>query len=176
MGLNITAYSKVTLVRAIGVKQFDDDKGARGLAERDSHTFLYQDGERPQSDGMTDGVYSTYGKCFKFDAGSYGGYGAWRNELAETMLGKSAKDVWAMCAMSVTAMKSAAEKPLPFLELINFSDCEGFIGPETCAKLSADFANNQKKANGGSKQFRKTYAQWRKAFAIASGGGVVKFH
>lgn len=176
MGLTITAYSKVTLVCAIGAREFDGNREAQSLAGYDSHTFLYQDGERPQSDGMADGVYSTDGKGFEFEAGSYGGYGAWRNELAEMMLGKSAEDVWTMCNAPATEAKSEAERMLPFLELINFSDCEGFIGPKTCAKLSADFANNQKKANGGDKHFRKRYAEWRKAFAIASEGGVVKFH
>ena len=30
---------------------------------------------------------------------------------------------------------------LPFVELINFSDCEGVIGPEVAAKLAKDFAD-----------------------------------
>ena len=35
----------------------------------------------------------------------------------------------------------------PFWELINFSDCEGVIGPKTSAKLAGDFAAFQEKAD-----------------------------
>lgn len=176
MGLDITAYGKVILVRAMDVKRYSSDKEAQSLADSDGHVYLCQDGKRPQSDGMADGVYAISGPVFGFRAGSYGGYNDWRNQLALMMLGMPAEQVWRMCEMPITATKAEAEKPLPFVELINFSDCEGFIGPKTCAKLSADFANNQKKADKGDAWFRQKYADWRKAFAIASEGGAVDFH
>lgn len=176
MGLNITAYKKVTLVSAMDVKQYNADEDAQQLADSGGHTLLYQDGNRPQSDGMPDGIYATEGNAFGFRAGSYSGYNGWRNELATMMLGKSAEEVWRMRALPITATKREAEKALPFVELIDFSDCEGFIGSKTCAKLSADFANHQDKANAGNEQFRALYAKWRKAFALASEGGAVRFH
>jgi len=95
-------------------------------------------------------------------------HNAWRNQLARLMLDMSAEQVW-----------NAAEGSLagrPFVELIHFSDCEGFMGPKTCAKLSADFVNNQKRADAADEYFRAKYADWRKAFAIASDGGAVDFH
>ena len=169
MGLDITAYAKVTLVRAIEAKDYNKDEDAQSLVDSGDHRYFCQDSDdRPQSEGMPAGIYATAGASFGFRAGSYGGYNAWRNQLARLMLDMSDEQVW-----------NAAEDSLagrPFVELIDFSDCEGFIGPKTCAKLSADFANNQEKANKGDEYFRAKYADWRKAFAIASEGGAVDFH
>lgn len=168
MGLDITAYAKVTLVRAIEVKDYNKDEEAQALVDSGDHRYFCQDSDdRPQSEGMPAGIYATSGTSFGFCAGSYGGYNHWRNQLAEMMLGAPAR-----------ALRNAdgADAGRPFVELICFSDCEGFIGPKTCAKLSADFANNQDKANKGDEYFRAKYADWRKAFAIASEGGAVDFH
>lgn len=62
-----------------------------------------------------------------------------------------------------------------FVELINFSDCEGVIGAEVAKKLAADFAAYQDKA-GDKGDFARVYASWRKAFELAADGGAVCFH
>ncbi len=168
MGLDITAYAKVTLVRAIDLEDYNKDEGARTLANGGGHCYLFENcDDRPQSDGMPAGIYATSG-FFGFDAGSYGGYNAWRDQLAQMMLDMMARQVWEADKGSLAGR--------PFVELIDFSDCEGFIGPKTCAKLSADFAKNQDKANKSDRRFRDMYANWHKAFAIASEGGAVRFH
>ncbi len=75
----------------------------------------------------------------------------------------------------------------PFYELINFSDCEGQIGPKVSEKLFQDFANpeNEKKfldyckTNFGTDYLEDFYqANWddfKKAFEIARQGGLVQW-
>ena len=178
MGLDITAYEKVSLIRAMSVREYNEDEQAQEEVGRDERkTLLCQDSERPQSDGMPDGIYATSGKSAGFRAGSYGGYNQWRNTLSQMMLGKSAEAVWRMCALPVTATKREAGKPLPFVELINFSDCDGFIGPKTSAKLAKDFAENRSRIPVDTDRwFVDKYEQWARAFALAANGGVVDFH
>jgi len=66
--------------------------------------------------------YDSYVDAYTFHAGSYtGGCSIWRDQLA-TMAGyDDARAVW------------ENPSPGPFVELINFFDCEGLIGPEVSA-------------------------------------------
>ena len=114
---------------------------------------------------------------YEFRAGSYSGYNWWRNELArlagypasvESRPGKVEK------RFDVSAWKS---KGGPFWELINFSDAEGVIGPVACAKLYRDFVAFKDKAMKHSNaDFRESYLEWEKAFALAAKRGAVVFH
>jgi hypothetical protein len=76
----------------------------------------------------------------------------------------------------------------PFYELINFSDCEGQIGPKVAEKLYRDFANpeNEKKffdyckAKSETAFLLETFyiANWddfKKAFEIARQDGLVQW-
>ncbi len=71
---------------------------------------------------------------------------------------------------------------MAFRELIHFSDCEGFIGPKTSAKLAADFAAWRDSAAAMAAQIDQgrwhleKYNEWARAFETAAKGGVVKFH
>jgi len=87
--------------------------------------------------------------------------------------GKGAHEIWA----------DATTKG-PFVELINFSDCEGEIGPIVAAKLAKDFAEHQEKARtyvplhndpDEPDWWFNLYKDWRKAFEMASDGGSVCF-
>ena len=85
------------------------------------------------------------------------------------MLGKSAEAVWSLSAIQ--------RKGLPFVELIDFSDCDGFIGPKTAAKLAQDFAEHRAKIPvGADPRFVEKYNKWAEAFVLAAGNGAVKFH
>lgn len=170
MGLDISAYEKATLVKAISLKEWN----AGACDECDgAATFLYKDHpSRTQNDDLTEGVYETSGECHGFRAGSYGGYNNWRSLLAR-LVGTTDEAIW-----------KGGEAPA-FRELIHFSDCEGFIGPKTSAKLARDFAEWQARAetfaaamadgSEGSYWIGK-YREWRRAFEIAAKGGAVKFH
>lgn len=98
-----------------------------------------------RGDGIAHGWY----ECKKIapSAGtihwSYGGYSWWREQLArfahpdlhipEGGTGYAKTHPYSTAIWANPAMTGA------FVELISFSDCEGFIGPKTCAKLYRDF-------------------------------------
>ena len=55
---------------------------------------------------------------------------------------------------------------IPFVELLNFSDCEGFIGPKTSAKLHADFLEWDEKAKVNSNPKRQFCGSHRARAAL----------
>ena len=125
--------------------------------------------------GRADGLHPemAYSGCedsFVFQAGSYMYYSKWRNQLAE-MAGLG----------SAEAVRTNPEKEgLPFVELINFSDCEGVIGPKVAAKLAKDFADYEDRASAFAAKskddfFLALYREWRRAFEWAADGGMVYF-
>ena len=79
--------------------------------------------------------------AYRDDAGpdwsaSYGGYGVFRRDLA-LLVGVVDLDAWWRDPNPET----------PFFELLDFSDCEGAIGPEACAAIARDFAEWQARAD-----------------------------
>lgn len=71
-------------------------------------------------------------------------------------------------------------KDKPFFELINFSDCEGFIGHTVCEKLAKDFRDNEhlipaEEKNCAFPYFYEKYKEWKKALELASDSGAVQF-
>jgi hypothetical protein len=146
MGLDITAYRRL---------------------QPDPHGSITIDPEE-QFPGRLQGLAPRKYACsaddqFDFRAGSYSGYNAWRDELAKMAGYPSAEYVWYRVTKG------------PFLELINFSDCEGFIGPETAAKLARDFAEYQAKAEELGDYFLGKYEDFRKACEYAADGGAIQF-
>lgn len=157
MGLDITAYSKIA--EAEENEAFDETGELH-----DGFVQLYVN---PDFNGRADEIKNRHayriGDSFSFRAGSYGGYNQWRSALA-ALVGTTPSAVW------------ENPKPGPFMELINFSDCEGTIGASISAKLAKDFAQYQTIADeNDSEYFRKKYEEWRKAFEMASDGGAVVF-
>jgi len=76
-----------------------------------------------------------------FCAGSYGGYNGWRERLFSLVNDGNIQEYW---DKSNDLIEKYLEINLlnesePFFELINFSDCEGVIGPEVSNKLHIDF-------------------------------------
>lgn len=176
MGLDITAHKKVELVETLTLKELhaQENKGdEHPLRERRDHTFLYQPAFKDQSDGLKEGFYKVEGKDLCFRAGSYSGYNTWRRHLSQMVCGKDPSAVW-----------EGQVHPAAFEELIHFSDCEGFIGPKTSAKLAKDFDEWR----SGAKLYAETldrelagwflalYEEWSQAFHLAAETGVVEFH
>lgn len=95
---------------------------------------------------------------FDFRAGSYSGYGEWRDTLA-----KFKGDV-------------------AFQELIDFADNEGVIGSKLAKKLYNDFCTYYEEAKAtfnkteDDKWFIAKYEAWMEAFKYASENGAVDFH
>lgn len=173
MGLDITAYRQVALAPNAAVD-------AGGYPEDyDNHMRVWSHPDfTGRLEGLTDrAIYTTGTESHDFRAGSYSGYNRWREELAKlagydagdyTCYGTTRQSHCVPCWNGATG---------PFAELINFSDCEGIIGPVVSAKLARDFAEFQGKADAHTDEwFREKYADWRKAFDLAADGGLVDFH
>jgi hypothetical protein len=160
MGLDITAYRKLTRAPE------GDSLGIDARYDAELVT-IYANPDFPGREAPLEN-----GKCYRateedgFRAGGYIGYSAWRERLA-ALAGYRAGygGDWDV------------PESAPFVELVNFSDCEGVLGPAVCAKLAADFAAFQDRADAtGDDYFRAKYAEWRKAMEMAADGGAVEFH
>lgn len=114
-------------------------------------------------------TYSGAEEVFEFNAGAYSGYGEWRRQLA-ALVDTTPEDVW------------NDPQPGPFVELINFADNKGVIGPIVSARLAKDFDTYERdaeayaasRATGG--WFSARYKDWQKAFHLAADNGAVEFH
>lgn len=92
MGLDITAYERLTLVRAMSVSAFTGDAQAQDAAEQKGCTYICNPDFPAHGEGMPDGIYRHDGTRVKFGAGSYHGYNEWRDWLSRAMLGVSANE------------------------------------------------------------------------------------
>ena len=155
MGLDITAYRKLT-----------PDAGAEVDAEgypadwqthvRFGASMDWSEGEWPgRAAPLSSSTLYTWAESFGFRAGSYSGYNQWRAALSEI------------------------GEPGDFLELIEFADNEGVIGPIVSAKLAGDFQRNAAAAAQvphWQGWFASQYALWQRAFEMAADGGAVNFN
>lgn len=170
MGLDVSYYRKITRVSIpAGVHEEDyiDQQYNRGM-----YCFHYEAAAqawRSYLDGLPEGVYTGQFREH-FRAGSYSTYNWWRELLCTVALGKEPKEIWE---------NPEKWKDQPFFQLINFSDCEGVIGPITAEKLARDFQENRNRfiAHPLVRQpDSELYDAFQTAFAVASGGGCVVFH
>ncbi len=171
MGLDITAYRQLKFIDA---KPYDADRidDFYAAGREVVHISIVQQGYRQRLDGTKLGWHESKADSdvFKFCAGSYGGYNIWRKQLCRMALDTTPERVW------------KKPRPGPFVELIDFADNEGTIGAKVSAKLAKDFADWQDRASAYSKSFidgewfLRKYADWRKAFEMATDGGCVDFH
>jgi hypothetical protein len=164
MGLDIQAYSRCRFV----APQVDDD----WEEHEDQHVLVYAVDWPERLDGMPPGWYAVDGESMHFWAGSYSGYNRWREQLSEAALGVFPQAVW----KDPDAFAGQA-----FVELINFADNEGAIGPKSSAKLLDDFDQRPDlpdlvAEDRPHRWFQQKYREWRDAFALAADGGFVVFH
>jgi hypothetical protein len=94
-----------------------------------------------------------------FRAGSYGGYGQWREDLQRQF-------------------NPQREVNGPFYELIWFADNEGSIGPEAAADLLVDFREHADRydPSGAYPDYsREKYRDWTRACQLAADSGLIYF-
>jgi hypothetical protein len=164
MGLDI---SVIINLESVDSKELSDD-------ELESGNLYHMCNEAPSlkkrggnvKEGFYKGEYTS-----GFRAGSYSGYGEWRRDLCQIMLDTYPKKVWD---------NSQVYEGKPFVELINFSDCEGYFGTDVCAKLAKDFEENRHKLPQKEgfewDYFLERYDLWAEALKkAAENKGVVKF-
>ncbi|WP_078391266.1 hypothetical protein [Shouchella patagoniensis] len=157
MGLDISAYKNLNLVQ----NPERDEAGDLVNWDREWQPGASMEWSEKHFPGRGEGVdYNavyTFEEEFSFRAGSYSGYGAWREQLSEFANGND------------------------FHELIVFADNEGVIGPVVSDKLAKDFDKNLNAAIKYSETFvggeywLSKYLDWKDAFEIASENGAVNF-
>jgi hypothetical protein len=176
MGLDVEAYSKAEYLETMGnVEEWEDkywmhENEPDGIKTEIARHWIseYADRARPI---VENGVYKINGEQFSPWGSAYSAYNRWRAWLSQTMLNADPREVW---------RNEAKYSGAPFYELINFSDCEGIIGPVVAKKLAADFASHQWKADHFGQDengwYARKYADWRKAFELAADDGFILFH
>lgn len=164
MGLDITAYSHL---KAVG-KHTED-----WCDDYENHVQAFAYDSFPQSFrgvpvlGTRTVNASTFleGGCFAitdqtqtlgFRAGSYSGYGEWRESLQRQF-------------------NPGRDPDSPFYELIWFADNEGAIGPDAARDLLADFQTHAA-AYVGDGWMQKKYLDWTSACRLAADNGLIDFH
>lgn len=158
MGLDIACYSKVSLY-----KEADD-------AEDDlymTHAYVYLNPDFPgREDGLVQGWY-TYEDSLHFQAGSYSGYNIWRDQLSCLALGVTPEVVW---------KNTDRYRGQRCFELINFSDCEGSIGPKTSEKIYRDLIQVRAFHDGlEDPHFVALLDEWLRGMALAADNGLCNF-
>ena len=164
MGLAITAYRKLTKIDDPVLEDGEPiDWENEWLAHPD--TIEMAEYHWPgRAAGIERGAVYRFAEKVEFRAGSYGGFAGWRRILAQAAGYESLEAVW------------TNHPDGPFVELLDFSDCEGVIGPIVAAKLAHDFSEHEEKITADAdRYFVKKYKLWRKAFEMAADGGAVDF-
>ena len=124
--------------------------------------------------GRTDGIVPdqiySFGDKRSFRAGGTGGFYNWRQMLARFALGMSIEQV----------RKKGVDGP--FVELIDFGDTRGIIGPRVAAKLASDFMAHRARAEvfaaelaDGGNDWLWRYCEWRQSCEMAADGALMLF-
>lgn len=177
MGLDCTAYSRTKLLPVhVKVGTWCEDENHRQAFAYCSFPLSFRGlADADQNFGEFIG-----GRCydisqagrFAFRAGSYRGFGAFRERLARTFLDAHPSAVW---------NNPGKYADLPFFELINFADNEGCIGPEAALDLYGDFVAHRdawiSECSDDPDDFdRSRYLEWTTACERAADNGFIDFH
>ncbi len=160
MELDIVAYE--------GVGKFLGENKQHWYPDNVAHLST-NPGWKEKSELDYNGYYEVRGKSYSFRAGSYSGYGYWRRWLSEIFLGVKPEEIWE---------NPKKFKGKPFVELIDFTDCDGVLGKTVCKKLAEDFQaavlfeKDEQDADG---HHIITFRNFQKAFELAAEKGVVLF-
>lgn len=154
MGLDITAYSNFKITKV--------------LTEDDEYEYYFCNSGFEQSNMNIENKYVNidFDEEFDFRAGSYGGYNHFRNSLCLASNNITAEDLW-----------NYEDKTLKFYWLINFSDCEGYIGTDYCIILYDEFVKYEKEVKEKlSIDYHNKYDEFKEAFRLGANNGIVNFH
>lgn len=156
MGLDIVAYKKLKKIEFNNDSDQNEDLETRFDLFHPGGSMTVSEECWPESGYPLEvDAYYSFEDYFSFRAGSYSYYNKWRDDL-ELFKGD--------CA---------------FQELINFSDCEGVIGPLVAEKLYYDFKDYHeeaiKYAEALSENWLKEYEDWMYALELAKDNGAILF-
>lgn len=181
MGLDVMAVKNAKLIENPTVNEAED------------LTKIYHGYFGDQCGDLKDGGHYDYDEHKWFCRMSYGRYSYFRNDLAkiggwpEFIVPKPSYDdpdydnkSYYHRHPNVAAIynQDGDEVEGPFVEVVCFSDCEGFISADFCKKLHADFVNHQSKAEelfSDNESFLNMYNGLRDAFEFGSHSGFVQY-
>ena len=146
MGLDIHVYKNVRKVTdpVVLEKIQSCEEGPReGAFELGYRVPYINEHFESRAEGLEPNMPYEYAEDLHFRAGSYSGYGAWREQLAEFVGITNIRGFWGRCEVME---EQGVEPDVPFWQLLHFSDCEGAIGPVVCRKLAKDFADWEERA------------------------------
>lgn len=173
MGLDITVHPKVVEIDQTTVPRLAYEIDWDECYEQGLTVAYCAEGFERSLGGLVDGhFYRSVDQTWSFRAGSYGGYNDWREWLSFMAHQEHANHFW----------DKPEEEDVAFIELINFSDCEGTIGLKACADLAKDFDDYRDKAiksvanSADGKYILEKYELWSKAFHDTANTGLVELH
>lgn len=174
MGLDIRAFNGLKKCQIQTEEAYEKYNNCSSLIPKD---YIFG-----QSSGLS-GYYLYTGEYFTFRAGPYSSYGKWRSMLCEMLGHPNIEMLWNSVDRDIKIGEVLEENNYtdsPFIELLCFSDCEGFIGPKVSKKLYEDFVNYRQQAFDYSASKKNSdwlslYDDFLKAFKIASNNGCVEF-
>ena len=175
MGLDISYYEHMTPLR-------DDEVTVKEVNNCDVYRWHAHAQFWDRLDGIDAPYVRPHGKIDGFRAGAYSAYNRWREKLAVVATGLTPEEIW---------RNEGPLKEQPFWGLINFSDCEGCIGPQSSARLAREFKHYRQlfldadysdfvfystTPDEAREAFMRLYDDFAKAFEIAADTGYVRFH
>lgn len=180
MSLDVHAASHLHYLRSIpqgeDFDRVEEEVNRQGKCLDDVYFLLFPndaDWEEHLA-GMEPGLYefTAATEQHNFRAGPYSYYNLWREHLCVFVLGVEPCAVWA------DPKRFAG---MPFVELIDFTDCDGRIGTRLAAKLTADFRAYVAKAKefaatlDDDGDFINNYLDFLRAFELAAQAGALRF-
>jgi len=169
MGLDISVYKNL-----VETTNEDDDVIYTG----NNSGFIYQLGNLKQN------TYYSVESVDDFCVGSYSSYSEFRRILHSLIDNGKIEDFWNKYSYLVSTDYQVLKREdklkrildinyksvdIPFLEIIDFSDCEGILSCEICGKLYKDFIFYDSKAkNLNDEYFYGLYKRFTNATMIAS--------
>jgi hypothetical protein len=125
MGLDIRAYSNIKRVENQSITNCESDNLIKIWTDNFPDHCEFED-------GYYDETHTT--REYHFSAGSYRSYNKFRDILSYLIHGVPASTIWE---------DEYSYQSKPFVEMLNFSDCEGIIGTLFSEKLYHDFKDNR---------------------------------
>ena len=182
MGLDISYHSNLKFLGPPPPEKDRGDEFYDDLYDNNQVLLEVDTGYPSYPEGLEPGIYQVGDESHSFRAGSYSGYGYWRELLCRfSDLAPDPVLVWD---------DPDQYRGRPFQELVNFSDCEGWIGPVVAAKLAKDFQEQEVKIkirvgkaveigemeDAEAQYFMERYQSWKTACEVAAQNGVIEFH
>ena len=180
MGLAVSCYKNIRLIET----KIDEYEEYYSDEETDYFITNLNEDYPDRSKELVDNSCYGYSDEDSFRAGSYGNYNQWRDLLAK-FAGYPPIEVERYGRIQTRYDEYVWQyiDEGDFYELINFSDCEGFLDTMTCKKLYNDFEQNKDRletfkfeVNEDATWFKSKYQEWLELFKFASENGCVSFH